>query len=516
MSSENALTEFAVWTTTYGDVQLRLASLTTSQIVPGADAQRGSPRPEAAATASAIAAASAWSSTSVRPSRTTRTSRDRGQAARDEPLRSSSPRTHRLAVDDERDGRLAAGAASAAATSPAARRAHPDRSRSGSGRCRGADVPRSQADRPRTASRSVGSTMRAIDSCGTQRTTAAARSAAASRASRPRAVRRPRRRRSGPPVRRIRLERRRVEPERRLDAAARGLGNQPIPTAAMSAAPSAVASGSARRSIAPARDVGLDLEPRPVARRRHRRPGSCRRRGPMVVEPLDDVPDRVATALEDGAGEVPPVVADRRARRTRRGHRGFQRGVMAPPRAGRKPTPSAPAGASPASRPISAGARRGCPRRAIGRCPRRRSRDARPAIGPPARARASRRAPRDRGSGWRPPLRRVRPCPTMSPIRPGSRIPAATQAACSSPVPTTTGHAGRPHACATSSRSGPAMSVAGRSSPRVGRIERQRHAATHPDQASRSTSSRSRHEAFAGSTTRRPVRQATIQEAGSR
>ena len=37
-----------------------------------------------------------------------------------------------------------------------------------------------------------------------------------------------------------------------------------------------------------------------------------------------------------------------------RAHRGSQRGVMAPPRAARKPTPSAPAGASPASRPMSA------------------------------------------------------------------------------------------------------------------------------------------------------------------
>ena len=48
MSSENALTEFAVWTSRPGCRAPALASLTMSQIVPGADAPRGSRAPCAA------------------------------------------------------------------------------------------------------------------------------------------------------------------------------------------------------------------------------------------------------------------------------------------------------------------------------------------------------------------------------------------------------------------------------------------------------------------------------------
>ena len=83
-----------------------------------------------------------------------------------------------------------------------------------------------------------------------------------------------------------------------------------MPVAAINAAPRAVASGSTSRSMR--RPVTSALNPQPGAVARPPTDDADRVAAePEVVEALDDVPDGVGTALQDGAREVPPVVSHR-------------------------------------------------------------------------------------------------------------------------------------------------------------------------------------------------------------
>ena len=106
--------------------------------------------------------------------------------------------------------------------------------------------------------------------------------------------------------------------------------------------------------------------------------------------------------------------------------------------------------------------------------------------------------------------------PEMSPIRPGRRMSAATHAACSSPVPTTTGQAGTPQAAAHLGPEGPG-DVRRRGGSRPGRPGRSRTPRT-----ARRTSRRSRRPSGGGTrrwpglTVRWPVRWATTTDAGRR
>ena len=119
---------------------------------------------------------------------------------------------------------------------------------------------------------------------------------------------------------------------------------------------------------APARHVGLDPQPGPVARPRRRRRGSCRRRARAR---------RGARRRRGRRSEQPSRTARARCRRSwptdspvnAPSTSAFQRGVMAPPRAGEEADAIGAGrglGREPAD--LRLGARRGCPRRASGRC----------------------------------------------------------------------------------------------------------------------------------------------------
>ena len=260
----------------------------------------------------------------------------------------------------------------------------------------------------------------------------------------------------------------------------------------------------APRADGPARHVGLDPEQRGCARPPTDDADLVAAKA-HVVEPIDDVPQRRRNSPRGRRARCRrPWPSDSPANAPRPG-----RPSAAPWPGQRREEPHAvvgaePAAASPSSRPIALG-RRGCPRRTSGRCRRTRSRDARRAR-PAGRVAVCLDEARvvDRGS-----RRRCDRFGCAGDVDDDARSdPGSDTAPCSSPVPTTTRSRRRPHACATSSRSGPAMSVAGRSSPR--RPDRgQRHEAAHPTRRVVDVEQK-RHEAFAGSTTRRPVRQATI------